>query len=403
MNDNFTNGLKHYPIKNPINHIQKYKIGIFFIMVLLLQSCASLSISQFNSLDAIIAVCDTQLQKIVSSKVPGAVVVFIKDGKIYYEKAFGYKNVKNQKIMTTNTIFQAASISKSITAFGIMKLVEDGKLQLDEPAETYLTRWHIPDSKYDKNEVTIRKLLSHSAGISEGGDPGYPPGLGIPLIEQSVSGNKGTRYWIYNNRAVKLIYKPGTQWQYSGGGYSILQLVTEEVTGNDFSYFMDQEVLKRMKMFNSSYSYNEVMGENSATPYSMFRAELPNYIFTEKAAAGLYTTSGDLANMIIELMKCYNEASNDFIISRETLHIMLEEEIGITENQKMGLGFFITELANGRKTYGHRGTNKGWRVCYEFSPDTKDGIIILTNGDNGYSAVIDSILSPWRNYVVNNR
>jgi CubicO group peptidase (beta-lactamase class C family) len=370
-----------------------------FILVVLVPSCASFSVTGFDSLDALIADCEKQLPGIVSNRVPGAVITFIKDGRIYYEKAFGYKNRQNKESMKTDTIFQAASISKTVTALGVMKLVEAGKLQLDEPVETYLTRWHIPDSKYDSNEVTVRRLLSHSAGISEGGDPGYPPGLGIPLIEQSLSGNKGNRYWIYNNRAVKLIDKPGTQWRYSGGGYSILQLVTEEVTGNDFSYYMDNEVLKKIKIINSSYSYNENMDGYLATPYSMLLAEIPNYIFTEKAAAGLYTTSGDLAAMIIELMNCYNGEPNAFVINKKTLAIMLEEETGITEKRKMGLGFFITELENNRKTYGHRGTNKGWRVCYAFSPDTKDGIVILTNGNNGYSAIIDPLLDSWEKYI----
>ncbi|GHT57651.1 hypothetical protein FACS1894109_10290 [Spirochaetia bacterium] len=365
-----------------------------------MQSCTKFSINEFDTLETIISNCDTQLPKIVGGNIPGAVIIIIKSGEIYYNKAFGYKNIKNKDIMTTDTIFQAASIAKTITALGIMKLAEDRQIEIDKPVETYLTRWNIPDSEY-RNEVTIRRLLNHSAGISTGGYSGYPPEWGLPSIEQSLSGNRISKYWIYNNQRVKIIGKPGIKWDYSEAGYLILQLMIEEVVEKQYSDFMDNNIMKEMQMFHSSYSYNYNFDKYLAKPYNSLLFQMPNYLFTEKAAAGLYTTADDLAQMIVEIMKCYHGYPNNLIINKETLQIMFDRQINIKNNQSMGLGFFITEIGNNRTVYGHRGTNKGWRACYEFSPETNDGIVILTNGNNGYSLIIEPLVNSWREYISN--
>jgi CubicO group peptidase (beta-lactamase class C family) len=243
--------------------------------------------------------------------------------------------------------------------------------------------------------------LSHSAGISSAGYSGYPPGLGLPSIEQSLRGNRLTGYWIYNNQKVRITDRPGSEWNYSEAGYLILQLIIEEITGKLFSDFMDNHIMKEMKMTHSSYLYNQDFDKYLAKPYNKFLFRIPNYLFTEKASAGLYTTSADLAQMIIEIMKCNNGQLNNLVINKETLQIMLDKQISINDNQAMGLGFFINEIENNRTVYGHRGTNKGWRSCYEFSLETNDGIVILTNGNRGYSDLIEPILKSWRIYVGN--
>ena len=131
-----------------------------------------------------------------------------------------------------DTVFQAASISKTLTAWGVMRLVEQGALELDAPVGRYLTRWQLPPSPYNHDGVTIRRLLSHTAGLSLHGYPGIAPEQPLPTLEESLSGGHP------GAEDVRVVSEPGTTYAYSGGGYTLLQLVVEEVTGEkDFERF----------------------------------------------------------------------------------------------------------------------------------------------------------------------
>jgi CubicO group peptidase (beta-lactamase class C family) len=382
------------------------------IIAILFLSCSIISIKETNSLESIIFQLDEQFNNKAGEKIPGAVIVFIKDGNIFYQQAFGYKDKENEVIMTLDTIFQVASISKSICALGVMKLYEEGLAALDEPVENYLSRWQIPETKYQTRGITIRRLLSHTAGTSVHGYAGYPPAIGLPSVEQSLLGNPNSEYRKHHKTPVALKRKPGQKWKYSGGGYTILQLATEEITGQKFSDYMDTNVLKMLGMGNSSFVYNPQMITNLATPYSSSLKPVPNFLFIEEAAAGLYTTAEDLANMIVELIKCYHGEDNNFVISRETLNMMLipEAEMGmmqkmmmgqLVKNLNMGLGLFIADLGNGKITYGHGGNNQGWTSHFEFCPETKDGLIILTNGNVANFKLIEPLKKAWYKYLRN--
>jgi CubicO group peptidase (beta-lactamase class C family) len=354
-----------------------------------------------NSLEDIILQLNEQFNKKVGEKIPGAVILFIRDGEIYYTQAFGYKDLANREIMTADSIFQVASLSKSICALGTMKLVEDGIITLDEPVEKYLTRWQLPSSKYQTKDVTFGRLLNHTAGISVQGFLGYSPKNGLPTIEQSLLGNTST---IYRMTPVRIKNEPGKKWDYSGGGYTILQLAMEEITGKRFSEYMYENVFQKMNMNNSFYTFNGSLESKLAKPYNNFLFQIPSYLYTEEAAAGLYTTVDDLAKVIIEMMKCYHSERNDLIINRSTLLLMLNSPVSINNESKwdsMGLGYFISNIGNGIRTYGHSGSNRGWRAHYEFSLDTKDGIIILTNGNRGSKNLIMPIVIEWRKHIGN--
>src|SRR5512147_1645928 len=157
-------------------------------------------------------------------KVPGVAVSLVQ-GEAVWSKGYGLADKKQSVPVTADTVFQAASISKAVTSWGVMRLVENGQLELDAPVEQYLTRWHLPPSNYDPSGVTIRRLLSHSAGLSVGGYPGLSPDLKLPSLEESLSGNNG------GAGEVRIVLEPGTQFSYSGGGFTLLQLIIEEVTG----------------------------------------------------------------------------------------------------------------------------------------------------------------------------
>jgi len=284
-----------------------------------------------------------------------------------------------------------ASISKSITALGIMKLAEDGVFNLDDPVEKYLTRWQIPDAIYDKGEVTIRRLLSHTAGLSLGGGyPGYKTFNYVPTLEESLSGIGG------GSRPVELIYEPGTKFSYSGGGYNLLQLLIEEVTGKDFSSYMDVEVLTPLGMKSSSFQWEENMYDITAKAYNENLELLPNYIFIEKAAAGLYTTIEDMSKLVIEEINSFKGTG---FLSEETIKEMYEPilEVKGLEGfiyENIALGHFINIEKTNRLLVTHDGSNRGWRSNFSINPDTGNGLIILTNGNNG-TYLLNELLNSW--------
>ena len=125
-------------------------------------------------------------------KVPGAAIALVRNGEVVWSKGYGLADKERGVPVTVNTVFQVASISKALTSWGVMRLVENGQLELDAPVEQYLTRWHLPPSSYDTSGVTIRRLLSHSAGLSLHGYPGWSPDLKLPSLEESLSGNNGS-------------------------------------------------------------------------------------------------------------------------------------------------------------------------------------------------------------------
>jgi CubicO group peptidase (beta-lactamase class C family) len=190
-----------------------------------------------DGLDDIISKLDSKFDEDIGNSVPGAVVLYIKDNKVYYRNAFGYKDLDNNIRMTTDTIFRVGSISKPISALGMMKLIEKRKISLDDPVEDYLTRWHIPDSQYDSRGVTFRRILNYTSGLSNS-IPEYPSNITLPSIEQSLSGHPDANY----ETKVTLAREPGERWTFSGTAFSVMQLAMEEITGKSFSEYKKKNV-----------------------------------------------------------------------------------------------------------------------------------------------------------------
>jgi CubicO group peptidase (beta-lactamase class C family) len=306
-------------------------------------------------------------------KVPGVAMGLVWDGEVVWSAGYGLADKERGVPVTGDTVFQVASISKAVTSWGVMKLVEDGQLELDAPVEQYLTRWHLPLSNFDPSGVTIRRLLSHSAGLSVEGYPGLPPDVQLPSLEESLSGNNG------GAGEVRITMQPGAQFSYSGGGYTLLQLIIEEVTGEAFITFMQREVLDPLGMFHSSFEWRADLRPATAVAYSETGAPLPNYLFTEKAPAGLYTTAPDLARFVAaEMPGPRGEPAGRGVLSPDTLTLMFNPVI-----QPWGLGQSISTLPDGSKLIQHAGSNYGWKAVIIANPKWGKGFVILTNSDNG--------------------
>jgi CubicO group peptidase (beta-lactamase class C family) len=321
-------------------------------------------------------------------KVPGVAVSLVHNGEAVWSQGYGLADREQDKPVTTDTVFQVASISKAITSWGVMRLVERGRLELDAPVEKYLTRWHLPSSKYDASGVTIRRLLSHSAGLSVDGYPGLPPDVQLPSLEESLAGNNG------GAGELRIIMEPGAQFSYSGGGFTLLQLIIEEITGETFSVYMQREVLDPLGMVHSSFEWRVDLRLATAVAYSETGASLPNYLFTEQAAAGLYSTASDMARFLAAEMPGPNgEPAGRGVLSPDTLALMFTPVI-----QFQGLGQGVSKLPDGSKVIEHGGSNKGWKAVVSANPGHSKGIVILTNSDNGM-ALHQEIYRGWFNFL----
>ena len=361
-------------------------------LTLLLVLLISFSLSaQKNSkeIDQFVNELDQKIPQLLNDFiVPGTAIAIIENGKIILQKGYGYSNVDKKTKVTTTTGFNIGSISKTIAAWGVLKLVQEGKIDLDAPAEKYLTRWHIPASEYDTNKVTIRRLLSHTAGLSLHGYPGWSPKDNLPTIEESLNGkNNGPG-------RVEIIIEPGTKWKYSGGGYSILQLIIEEVTQQKFEDYMQAEILNPLGMTNSSYAIDEKIKEASSLEYNNFGEEIDFELFTAQAAAGLHTNIDDFTKFAqASLYASKKNKKYQQILSASYLQKMMEP--APASKGRYGLGYQIDSIQGTTLTLaGHGGANSGWHAFLRVDPKTNDGFVMVTNGGAGHT-IYRQIYCDW--------
>jgi CubicO group peptidase (beta-lactamase class C family) len=187
-------------------------------------------------------------ERMAELEVPGASVTVIHNGKIEWAHGFGVTRVGGPPV-TTSTLFEAGSISKPVAAMAALRLVESGKLGLDADVNQYLKRWKVPDSEFTRNrKVTLRQLLTHTAGLTVGGFEGYSAGAAVPNVIQILNGMGPA-----NTPPVVVDFQPGSRYRYSGGGYTVLQLLLEDVTSMPFPKLLQQSVLSPIGMTSSTF------------------------------------------------------------------------------------------------------------------------------------------------------
>lgn len=325
-------------------------------------------------------------------KVPGASVAVVRDGKIEWASTYGWANFTDKVALDTNTLFQAASISKPITAIGVLKLVEDGKLDLDTDVNTYLKSWQIPDSDLtDSQKVTLRLLLTHTAGVNVHGFAGYEINPNLSTVD--VLNGKG------NSDSIQVVRIPGTEWTYSGGGYVIIQQIIEDVTGEPFDVYMDREILPALNMSRSTFAQPlpEELHSNTSLAYrsDMSVNEHGWNTYPEIAPAGLWTTPRDLASYFLEINAIYTDRKTDGVLSPESLDEMLTPRLG-----DWGLGPAL-EWSGDSLRMQHGGKNMGFSNIFVGQPKLGNAAIIMTNGDNGTIAMREILRSVSMHYQWN--
>ncbi|MDP9467782.1 MAG: beta-lactamase family protein [Chloroflexota bacterium] len=329
-------------------------------------------------------------------EVPGVAVALVRDGRLTWSKGFGQADLARGVAVAPDTVFQVGSISKPLTAWGVMRLVQQGKLDLEAPVERYLTRWHLPLSPFDADGVTIGRLLSHTAGLNS---QDYSPITVRPLpsLEQSLSGESGGVYARSGTDDVRLTMEPGQHRSYSNGGYTLLQLAIEEVTGEPFARYMQREVLDPLGMTRSGFTFQEDLRAESATGYDVAGQAVPRSALTEQAAGGLQTTANDLAKFVSAGMTGPNgEPAGRGVLTPESVAALFARH-HLPNGSMASLGYEVQTLLDGTHAAGHGGKNTGWRAEFLTLPDRREGLVVLTNSErlDGIVGLTEQVWGDW--------
>lgn len=310
-------------------------------------------------------------------------IAYFDNGRIRWARAFGETTTGSRQTVGIATRFQAASLSKTVAAAGALQAVDRGKLELDENLAKRLKKWKISPPSTAVS-VTLRHLLSHTGGVNVSGYPGYPSGQPLPTLDQSLAGQSPSV-----TPAVSIGATPGSQFVYSGGGYSIVQKLLGETLGGGFERGIEHGVLARAGMWHSTFRQHwpGTEGGDYAWGHSAKGQAVAGgaHAYPELAAAGLWTTPTDYAHFLIGLQNSWFGEKNA-LLGRETARIMMTPVL-----EDYGLGVRIS-TRDGRRAIAHSGANEGFVSQYVAHLDgEREGVVIMTNGDNG-GALIGPIL-----------
>ncbi|STX55578.1 (serine-type) D-alanyl-D-alanine carboxypeptidase [Legionella beliardensis] len=312
--------------------------------------------------------------------VPAVSLSLIENGKIVYTHAYSAQaNIK----VTPQTLFQSASVGKSVAAYGALLLVDKGKLKLDKNINNYLTSWKIPESPYtEKIPVTLRTILSMTSGLSVPGFIGQSVNSPLPTLGEILRGHPPAE-----NPPVEVKFIPGSKYYYSGGSYEVLEQLIEDVTNLSFSNYMQNFVLNPLKMSHSRFI--------AILPKNLWTEAVSGYLKDEimikgrwniipaLGAGGMWTTPTDLAMFTIEVIKSFHGEGK---LSKELAQAMLTCQ----KNTDFGLGFVIDGCENtlNFRKEGHNIGFYNWLIAF---PYTKQGLVIMTNSENGTPLIKDVV------------
>lgn len=355
--------------------------------ILLCLSCltpvlsAGAQAARLDSLDAFIKA------QMAQRHIRGLSLAIIKDGKLAVARAYGVVDDASKAPVTTSTLFQAGSISKPVSALGALHLVEAGTLSLDGDVNAKLTSWKVPENRFTSTEkVTLRRLLSHNAGMTVHGFPGYDVSERIPTLVQVLDGAPPA-----NTPAIRVDTTPGAIWRYSGGGFTVMQQMVIDVTREPFPQFLQKTVLGPIGMTSSSFEQPlpNARAELTAAGYYADGSPVRGrwHVYPEMAAAGLWTTPTDLAKFAIEIQQTLAGHGHSVISPAMARQYLTD--------QKGGSGLGIGVQGTGRaQHFSHGGRDEGFDALLVAGAETGDGLVVMINANDN-----SRLMGRLRRYV----
>lgn len=310
-------------------------------------------------------------------RVPGVSIAAIYKNKIDWAKAYGARNARFSDPVLSNSLFQAAALSQPVAALTALHFVEKGRLSLDSDVNTVLKSWKVPESPLtQRNKVTLRRILNHSALFIPAKLNGYPQSEDLPSLRMILDGEKPSL-----PPGVHLAGQPGATYSQSDAGYAVLQQLLEDLEGKTFPEIVDEAVLQPLGMRNSTFEcpLPSVVEEKAVSGHTREGAPVEGgwYRYPAAAASGLWSTPSDLALFVIKVMKTARGESQK-VVSPELAQAMLTPEDGIH-----GLGLYVEDA--GDSLFFHMwGSNKGYECILVGYPVRGEGAVVMTNSENGY-------------------
>lgn len=323
--------------------------------------------------------------------IPGTAIAIVRNGELVWSAAYGFADVKGARPMTTSTPCRVESISKSVTAWGVMRLVEQGRIRLDDAVELHLDDWALPESSFPSEQVTIQRLLSHTAGMPLGDIfERYSPGEHIPTLSNSLA-----------EKAV-VERAPGSTFSYSNTGFDLLELMVEKVTGRDFAEYMRDEILLPLGMDHSYFAWRGSFDPPVADGHDQKGRPIPVYVYPATASGGLFSTVDDIARFVASGMTRLDN-SGHAVLRAESIAELYAPVVDIASFYRIvfdayGYGHFVENLSNGYRAVAHGGQGYGWMTHFHAVPETGDGIVILTNSQRSWP-FFAYVLSEWARWI----
>jgi CubicO group peptidase (beta-lactamase class C family) len=306
--------------------------------------------------------------------IPGIAVARVENGR-----------VTNDEIRDSEQVFQAASLAKCITAWAVFVLIEAGLASLDAPVNSLLRSFRLASTRFNAEEVTLRRILSHTAGLSLADYPGIDPQRPLPPLAQALAA-----------APLEIVRAPGTGFLYSGGGYGLLQLLIEDLSRESFADHVRRSVLVPLGMTSSDFDQHSPLLERAAIGHDARDAPLPFYRFEAAAAAGLFTVAGDLARFLAANMEGpAGEAPGRGLLRPESVREMLTLHADTGRVDGLWPGYGLGWELEGT-LFGHHGMNRGWRALMAGDARTRRGIVLLANSDEAMPA-LEARVAQWAN------
>jgi CubicO group peptidase (beta-lactamase class C family) len=340
----------------PIEHIEKNLVPVHYLT----GSTYKKSIQQIMKAD----------------RIAGVSIAFVDNGKIAWQRTYGYSQLEDSTAVTPHTVFNGASLSKPVTAMAALRLVELGTLNLNENVNNYLEGWKVPENEFTAQEkVTLKRLMGHTAGFDRYVQSSFYPDEALPTITQMLTGA-----YPSVDPAVSLIYVPGEKQLYSNPGYSVMEKLIEDVTDKQFNTVLTELIFEPCGMTESSFEQPvpDRLTQQMATGYSNDLQPYPYKLFPYKAAGGIWTTPTDLAKFLATVLKDHQLGSNTILSQQMT------DSIFAKSPTRLGFAKIYHDESQD-VLIEHWGSNSGFTCYMVASPKHNQALVIMTNSDNGMS------------------